>query len=102
VEHISVLKAPIKSLSLRFTFFTIILFNLFAIKNGYSQQGQILNFEKLTINDGLSQGFVYNISQDDKGFMWFCTPDGLNRYDGYHFKIYRHDDADSFSISSNL
>lgn len=34
--------------------------------------------------------------------MWFCTPDGLNRYDGYHFKIYRHDDADSFSVSSNL
>ena len=70
--------------------------------NSYCQSAQILNFEKLTINDGLSQGFVYNINQDDKGFMWFCTPDGLNRYDGYHFKIYRHDEEDSFSVSSNF
>ncbi len=68
----------------------------------YCQSAQILNFEKLTINDGLSQGFIYNINQDDKGFMWFCTPDGLNRYDGYHFKIYRHDEEDSFSVSSNF
>jgi hypothetical protein len=102
IERISDLKTLIKSLSHRFWLFTIILFNLAAIKNCFSQQGQILNFEKLTINDGLSQGFVYNIAQDDRGFMWFCTPDGLNRYDGYHFKIYRHDDADSFSVSSNL
>ena len=75
---------------------------LFQFINSHSQSTQLLNFEKFTINEGLSQGFIYNIAQDEKGFIWFCTPDGLNRYDGYHFKIYRHDYADSFSVSSNL
>jgi len=46
-------------------------------------------FEHLSTDDGLSNGTINSIYHDSQGFMWFCTEDGLNRYDGYSFKIYR-------------
>jgi len=58
-------------------------------------------FEHLSLEDGLSQSTVYAILQDNKGFMWFGTQDGLNRYDGYQFTIYRHNPTDSNSLSHN-
>ncbi|HEX7846376.1 MAG TPA: two-component regulator propeller domain-containing protein, partial [Chitinophagaceae bacterium] len=61
-----------------------------------------MTFQPLTINDGLSQGMINQIIQDRYGFMWFATKDGLNRYDGYHFKIYRHDTEDTSSIASSF
>jgi len=48
-------------------------------------------FHKVSLKDGLSHNNVYTIIQDNLGFMWFGTQDGLNRYDGYRFIIYRHD-----------
>ena len=44
-------------------------------------------FRHLTIADGLSQNAVSAILQDRRGFMWFGTKDGLNRYDGYQFVV---------------
>jgi ligand-binding sensor domain-containing protein/two-component sensor histidine kinase len=61
-----------------------------------------LSFQNITINDGLSQGMVNQILQDRYGFMWFATKDGLNQYDGYHFKIHRHDTEDSSSLSESF
>ncbi len=60
-----------------------------------------ISFRHLTINDGLSQNAVFALLQDRKGFMWFGTKDGLNRYDGYSFTVYQHDAFDSTSLSSS-
>jgi ligand-binding sensor domain-containing protein/signal transduction histidine kinase len=70
--------------------------------NHLKAQQENIRFEKLSIEQGLSQSSVLAICQDHRGFLWFGTYDGLNRYDGYRFKIYRHDDADSTSLSHNF
>ncbi len=62
----------------------------------------ILPFRALTIEDGLSQGMVSSIIQDRAGFMWFATKDGLNRYDGYSFRVFRNDPADSTTVRDNF
>lgn len=61
----------------------------------------ILPFRALTIEDGLSQGMVNAIIQDAYGFMWLATKDGLNRYDGYSFTVFRHDPEDSTTVRNN-
>lgn len=58
-------------------------------------------FERLSVEDGLSHRWVWSVHQDSLGFMWFGTPDGLNRYDGYSFKTYENDPADPDSLSHN-
>lgn len=62
---------------------------------------QEIKFEHISLQQGLSQTSVFSIAQDRKGFMWFATQDGLNRYDGYSFLVYRHDPQDSSSLSDN-
>lgn len=57
--------------------------------------------EAITIDEGLSQGMIFKILQTRDGFLWIATKDGLNRYDGYNFKVYTHTPADSFSIAEN-
>ncbi|MGV3586613.1 MAG: ligand-binding sensor domain-containing protein [Adhaeribacter sp.] len=61
-----------------------------------------LAFDALTINDGLSQGMVNAILQDRYGFMWFASNDGLNRYDGNKFTIYKNDPNDNNSLAENF
>src|SRR5512133_2452295 len=63
--------------------------------------GSIVRFEHLSIEDGLSQNAGLDIFQDSRGYLWIGTQDGLNRYDGYSFKIYKHDPDDPTSISHN-
>jgi PAS domain S-box-containing protein len=60
-----------------------------------------LKFERISLDDGLSQSVVTCILQDSRGFMWFGTQDGLNRYNGYEFKVYRYNPEDSTSIADN-
>ena len=61
-----------------------------------------VRFTHLTTKDGLSQGYVCAILQDRRGFMWFGTRDGLNRYDGNAFVIYKNNPQDAGSLSSNF
>ncbi len=79
-------------------FFYGILFIL--ISHVHAQKDKI-RFEKLTIEQGLSQNSVISICQDHEGFLWFGTYDGLNRYDGYQFKIFINDAKDSTSLIQN-
>lgn len=60
-----------------------------------------IRFKHITSDDGLSQSTINGIVRDHKGFMWFGTSDGLNKYDGYSFKIYRSDPENPHSISHN-
>ncbi len=64
-------------------------------------QPAAVRFHHLPSDLGLSQSNIQCIAQDRIGFLWFGTEDGLNRYDGYRFTVYRHNPADSFSISDN-
>jgi len=64
-------------------------------------QAQNYKFKHLTVEDGLSHRSVNCAFQDSKGFLWFGTWEGLNKYDGYKFTVYRHDPEAPNSISDN-
>ncbi len=69
------------------------------------QQGMVrplnVHFERLTIDNGLSQSSIFAMMQDKYGYLWFCTQDGLNRFDGYQFTIFRNRPEDSLSLAVN-
>lgn len=58
-----------------------------------------IRFDHLSLEDGLSQSTVTCIFQDSRGFLWIGTEDGLNRFDGYDFKIYKNDPSNAASLS---
>ena len=60
-----------------------------------------LRFTHLTSSDGLSENHVFAILQDHRGFMWFAGDDGLNRYDGNAFVVYKNDPDDPGSLGAN-
>ncbi len=70
------------------------LFSLFPIYGSY--------FRNYQVENGLSHNSIWTVMQDSDGFMWFGTIDGLNRFDGKNFKIYRKQQGDSLSIGHNF
>ena len=62
-------------------------------------EGRDIRFKKLNGSEGLSQTRVSSAVQDDVGFMWFATQYGLNRYDGYKFKLFKHEPDQPGSLS---
>ncbi|MFZ6029500.1 MAG: two-component regulator propeller domain-containing protein [Chloroflexota bacterium] len=60
-----------------------------------------LHFEHLGLEDGLSQSAILASMQDRQGYLWFGTQDGLNRYDGYNFTVYRNDPENENSLNHN-
>jgi ligand-binding sensor domain-containing protein/serine phosphatase RsbU (regulator of sigma subunit) len=78
----------------------LVLTFLLCLQSVYGQSFEY-KFDHLTIEDGLSQNTVLAILQDKRGFLWVGTADGLNRYDGIHFKIYKNDLADEHSLAAN-
>jgi len=61
--------------------------------------GKDIRFARVSSSQGLSQVRVSEIVQDDQGFIWFGTWNGLNRYDGYNFKVFKHDPERPESLS---
>ncbi len=59
-------------------------------------------FKQFTDADGLSQSTIFAMLQDQEGYLWLGTIDGLNRYDGYEFRVYVNDPSDITSISDNF
>ncbi len=78
--------------------FCVSLIYFLVIPFGYSQN---IKFKRLSIDEGLSAVTVNTIFQDSQDFIWVGTQDGLNRYDGYHFKSFKNDPFNTKSISSN-
>lgn len=83
------------------SFITICVAFFLLGNNKLFAQPEEQRFRSITIDDGLSQSTVVAICQDSLGFLWFGTKNGLNLYDGYEFKVFQHNRADSNSIGGN-
>ncbi len=81
--------------------YLIIVFYLFCSVKFINAQNDNFKFDHLTVENGLSANTVLCLYQDSRGFLWIGTYNGLNRYDGYKFKIFKNDISDSTSISDN-
>lgn len=64
--------------------------------------GEELAFQRITAADGLSSSFINDIHQDRAGFVWFATNDGLNRYDGHEFRVYRYHPEEKNGIGGSF
>ncbi len=78
-------------------------FCCFLVIKSLTGTGQIRkpSFKHISTDEGLSQGHISAILKDKKGFMWFATDEGLNKYDGYRFIVYKHSSEDSLSLNDN-
>lgn len=74
---------------------------LLLLLNGLSGYAQELHFRHYNNKQGLSHNTVYCSLQDQRGFMWFGTEDGLNRFDGHTFKVYRHNSYHANSLPND-
>lgn len=90
----------IKKLAIRYVFLSLILI-LIQCKSVFALGESELRFNSLTLKDGLSQSSVTKIFQDNRGYMWFGTSDGLNRYNGHEFVIFREEGNNKESINSS-
>ncbi len=68
----------------------------------FQDKDDAVEFERLSIGQGLPQSTIFCILQDKRGFMWFGTQHGLSRYDGHTFKLYDFDPKNPNSLSHNL
>ena len=78
---------------------TLLTFLLIAV--GLDAATLPIGFDRISVDDGLSQSTVLSMLQDNQGFMWFGTEDGLNRFDGYEFHVYSHDPANADSLADD-
>ncbi len=78
--------------------FVLVITGIFIqCKFSFTQENEF-RFRRISSEQGLSQSSVLSITQDKFGFMWFATLDGLNKFDGYNFTVYRNDPDDSSSL----
>jgi|SRR5690606_11283506 len=81
-------------------YFLIIIFSSLLSIDSMAEE-RYLNFMNLSSRDGLSSNIVNIILKDRYGFMWFGTDDGLNKFDGKEFKVYKHNSEDPSTIPTN-
>jgi ligand-binding sensor domain-containing protein len=86
-------------LVLRFLF---VVFMLMIVHKSIAQHEKNKIIKRYSIKDGLSQAVVNSIEQDDKGWMWFATDDGLNRFDGYSFTSFKFDKSGPNQFHDNF
>ncbi len=79
---------------------SILLVVLCAVTSARGQTSPF-QFNRIDISQGLSNNQVKGVLKDSKGFVWFATMSGLNRYDGYQFRIFRYNPRDSASLSDD-
>ena len=79
-----------------------LLFLCIGVNCVFSEVPEQINFSYISINEGLSQSTVFSIDQDQRGNMWFATYDGVNKYDGYLFTVYQHNEEDPNSIANDI
>ena len=81
----------------------ILLINLFAQKEAelIEQNKSKYLFENTAISEELHNSIIYDMLQDSLGFLWLASDNGLYKYDGYEFTVYRHDPNDPYGISHN-
>lgn len=79
----------------------ILYFFIISILSSFLALAQNIKFDQLTTDNGLSTGTVNCTLRDSKGFLWIGTIDGLNKYDGYNFQVFKNDKKDPHSIISN-
>jgi ligand-binding sensor domain-containing protein/signal transduction histidine kinase len=79
----------------------VILFSFLIFSSSSSQSDEYI-FKQLTDADGLSQSTIFSMIQDRDGYLWLGTIDGLNRYNGYEFRVYVNDASNASSISDNF
>ncbi|TEW67969.1 hybrid sensor histidine kinase/response regulator [Mucilaginibacter phyllosphaerae] len=84
---------------MRATLFAFLL--LFITVAGFAQNNEF-QFSRLDITNGLSHNQINAILKDNKGYMWFGTLSGLNKYDGYKFKVYKHIEGDTTSLDDDF
>lgn len=79
----------------------VLVIFLFCLSLTSFGQSDIVHFNNIAREDGLAQSTITGILQGSDGFMWFATAEGLHRFDGYEFKIFKHDIRDSSTLINN-
>jgi hypothetical protein len=91
-----IIKRRIRRISIRFAALALLLcFDLYV---SYSQPNGVA-FSHVDVNSGMSDNAVKCILRDSRGFVWFGTYSGLNRFDGYRFEVFRNSSGDTSSIA---
>ena len=78
------------------------VFSVYFSSSVIANTNQSVHFDHISVASGLSDNNVFSAVQDQYGFLWIATHNALNRYDGNHFKVYRHRNEEPHSLASNL
>lgn len=85
----------------RYTYLLLTVFLFIANYIHAAEEDGIFYFSNLDLRDGLSQLSVLDICEDTNGYIWIATRNGLNRYDGEHFVVYKHDNTNPGTLSDS-